>query len=162
MLSRNSADPITVVTSSAATGIRWRELSRDRPRDPGSAPSRAYDQMTRDADVCRARKLARKPITNSSSTGLAMPAPSCERSVDVTGSASAPLVTAAMFGMARMIARLAYMTTMAMKVSEKMTALGRLRRGSCTSSAMAPALSKPTNEKPTKAIATRNGPDRDR
>ena len=64
--------------------------------------------------------------------------------------------------MARMIARLEYITTIAMKVSEKMTDFGRFLRGSCTSSAMAPALSKPTNDQPMKATATRNGPDSDR
>ena len=62
--------------------------------------------------------------------------------------------------MARMIARLEYATTIAMNVSENSTALGRLRRGSCTSSAMEPALSKPTNDQPMKATATRNGPVR--
>ena len=64
--------------------------------------------------------------------------------------------------MARMIARLEYMTTIAMKVSEKMTDFGRFLRGSCTSSAIAPALSKPTNDQPMKATATRNGPPRER
>ena len=61
--------------------------------------------------------------------------------------------------MARMIARLEYMTTTAMELSEKMTAFGRSRRGSCTSSAMDPALSKPTKDQPMKATAARNGPD---
>ena len=61
--------------------------------------------------------------------------------------------------MARMIARLAYTTTTAMKHKEKITALGRFVRGSCTSSAIAPALSKPTKENPMNATASRNGPD---
>ena len=64
--------------------------------------------------------------------------------------------------MARMIARLEYMTTIAMKVREKMTDLGRFLRGSCTSSAIAPALSKPTKDQPMKATASRKGPDSER
>ena len=71
-------------------------------------------------------------------------------------------VTADISGMAKMIARLEYMTTIAIKESEKITAFGRFFRGSWTSSAIAPALSKPTNDQPANATATRNGPESER
>ena len=59
-----------------------------------------------------------------------------------------------------MIARLEYATTTKMNASENSTALGRYRRGSCTSSAMDPALSKPTKDQPMKATASMKGPVR--
>ncbi len=162
LLRRKRAAPTTVVTRIAAAGWRRTGLSFARRRDAGRPPSRAAAQIMRDAEVCKARKLARKPTTNRHSTGIAMPRPSCVVSVSNTGSATLPLVTAPRSGVARMIARLAYMTTRAMKLNEKMMALGKLVRGFLTSSAMEPALSKPTKEKPMKASATRNGPPIDR
>ncbi len=62
-------------------------------------------------------------------------------------------------GMARMIASAENITMTAMKAMEKITALGRLRRGCWTSSAIDPALSKPTKDQPTKAMVVRNGPE---
>ena len=106
-------------------------------------------------------------MTNRISTGRAMPSPSAAVSVEETGSATwlgsvGADVTSAMFGIARMMARLEYMTTTAMNVSENRTAFGRFFRGSWTSSAMAPALSNPTKDQPMNATATRNGPDSDK
>ena len=94
-------------------------------------------------------------MVNSTSASFAGVSPRWYTRVSKTGSALSAAMSA---GMDRMIDSDENMTTIAMKVMEKMTAFGRLRRGWCTSSAIEPALSKPTKDQPTNAMAMRNGP----
>src|ERR1700733_14252504 len=68
-------------------------------------------------------------------------------------------MTLGRFGIARMSAALENITTSPTRRRPRMMAVGTLRSGSSTSSAIDPAASKPRNDQPTNAIASSMGPD---
>ena len=98
-------------------------------------------------------------MTNIASSGLVMPAPRCVVSVSATTSPVCEATTSFRFGIARISAALENITMMPTSSRPRKMALGTLRSGSSTSSAMEPAASKPRKDQPTYAIANSMGPD---
>ena len=84
---------MTPVTTIVVRGSREPGVSRRRRRDAGSTSARANDQITREADVWMASRLAVNPMMKSTKSGLVMPEPSCAEMVSATGSATSPLST---------------------------------------------------------------------
>ena len=115
--------------------------------------------MQRDTAACTARKLEMNPMTNMASSGLVTPAPRWVVNVSDTTSPDWAATTSSRFGMARISAALENITTRPTRSRPKMIALGTLRSGSSTSSAIEPAASKPRKDHPTKATASSMGPD---
>ena len=79
--------------------------------------------------------------------------------VPMIGSATSPEIAAPRSGIARTSPSAAYMTMSATATSENTIAFGTSRRGSETSSAMSPALSKPMKLQPMSATAASMAPN---
>ena len=97
--------------------------------------------------------LPRKPIAMRRRTGFSKPEPRWAVTVWITGSAMLPVMAPLMSGIERIDAIVTKTVRTPMLTITRTIARGTLRAGSCTSSAMAPAASKPRNVQPMNATA---------
>src|SRR6476469_2263978 len=148
----------TAETKRALMGSRSVLLRRLRTLAAGRASSLANAKIDRDTAAWSATVPAMNPRTMVTRRGLVIPSPRLAVRVVVIGSGSAPDMAAPISGIARSSARHENVMTDATVIRDVSTARGTLRSGDRTSSAMAPALSKPTNDQPMIATAARNGP----